>query len=541
MASSITAQPHQTATAVRGLVIYTLLSLSIILMGIGLSILIGNALQGFRDVAQQPSQLAMGLTFTAVSIPLSLVLRRSILKKLDQASSLDWSLHSLQGALVYLVSLVISVVAGLQLLSGWVDLVPVRNWQQLLGTSLGWGAICVWQYRSLHKIPPRQWPNLAPALGVAFSLLLCASSWAAVLHQSLRLLIFKDQVLLGPSPLSGLLSASVWALGASLLWFAHWKIQRVQLMLDAFTSLVIAVVGVWFAAAATMAAAAVALNTFMPMPWNLEAIGTRMESYGLWALAWLLIGALMWIYHSTQLNVRGPWLQEVSQQIISGMSLALMASGLGMVVNALLSAMFSVLNQDAAPDVLRSGSALLLVGAVVWAWHFKPLQPARPGSRRIYLILFFGVSSLVALAAVLTIVYRLLQTLLGQDSATGNLIDELRAPIGWLVATMSVAAYHFTLFKADRRHQSVPRTDVSVEQDQRMLIVVAPLKSDRLLSALNADENIRLHWIASASPFLIDEQSDQLLARITEYFYTTQGSVLASIEEDGDIRFTQLA
>ena len=116
MASSITAQPHQTATAVRGLVIYTLFSLSIILMGIGLSILIGHALQGFRDVAQQPSQLAMGLTFTAVSIPLSLVLRRSILKKLDQASSLDWSLHSLQGALVYLVSLVISVVAGQPLL-----------------------------------------------------------------------------------------------------------------------------------------------------------------------------------------------------------------------------------------------------------------------------------------------------------------------------------------------------------------------------------------------------------------------------------------
>lgn len=541
MASSSTTQSPQTATAVRGLVIYTLFSLSIILLGIGLSILVGFALRGFRDTEPQPSQLAMGLTFTAVSAPLALVLRRSILKKLEQASSLDWSLHSLQGAMVYLVSLVTSVVAGLQLLAGWVDLVPIRNWQQLLGTTLGWGAICVWQYRSLLRVPPRQWPNLAPALGFAFSLLLCASSWAAVLHQSLRLLVSKDQILIGPSPLNSLLSAAVWALGASLLWFAHWKVQRVQLLLDTFTSMVIAIVGVWFASAATMAAATVVLNTFIPMPWDFKAMALRMDEYGLWAVAWLLIGALMWIYHATQLNVRGIWLQEASKQIISGMSLALMASGLGMVVNALLAAMFSVLNQDAALDVLRTGSALLLVGVVIWSWHFKPLKQARPGSRRIYLILFFGVSFLVALAAVLTVVFRLLQTLLGQDTTAENLIDQLRAPIGWLVATMSVASYHFALFKADRKQQVASLSGTPIEQDQRTLIVVAPLKSDRLLSALNADESIRLHWIASAAPMLSDEQSDQLLARITEHFYTTQGSILANISEDGCIQFTQLA
>jgi hypothetical protein len=97
---------------------------------------------------------------------------------------------------------------------------------------------------------------------------------------------------------------------------------------------------------------------------------------------------------------------------------------------------------------------MLLVGGVLWWVTWRPAgasaadRVATPG-RRIYLVVIFGVSALVALVTLLVIGYQLFSFALDGASG-GSLLDRLRQALGLLVATVLVAAYHFTLWRHDR-------------------------------------------------------------------------------------------
>jgi hypothetical protein len=72
-----------------------------------------------------------------------------------------------------------------------------------------------------------------------------------------------------------------------------------------------------------------------------------------------------------------------------------------------------------------------------------------PPGRRVYLVVFFGISALVALIALLVIGYRIFEFVLG-DVSGGSLLDRVRAPFGVLVAAGLVAGYHFGAWRHDR-------------------------------------------------------------------------------------------
>ena len=102
------------------------------------------------------------------------------------------------------------------------------------------------------------------------------------------------------------------------------------------------------------------------------------------------------------------------------------------------------------PDVGVTGqrrlknSSALLVGAPVWWVSWRPLHRGDPAEvadtgRRVYLVVVFGVSAIVALIALLIIGYRLFEFALDPVTAT-SVIDRVRAPLGVLVATALVSA-----------------------------------------------------------------------------------------------------
>ena len=546
----------QTVNALRGLILHGLLLILLVLLGIGLSLLISMSLRGLAVNDDRQLVLATALAFTVIPGPLVWALWVWIRKKLVNAHPTDAAIWSMQGSAVYLIALVMSSTALLQLLSSLVGGTAADTWQDKTGTVLGWGLIAFWQFRMLNsvKYAPRELPHLAVTLGNAYALGLAGFSLAMALRTSLELIFVPAVTLVGQSPLPRLLGAVVWALGAAVLWFWHWKLQRVQTLRDIFSSFVVMLVGVCGAALATLLAAAATLNIIVPLPWDIAAMGERFAGFGPLAISALLSGAIFWTYHHWQLAGRGTLVVSVSRQIISGVSLALLASGLGMVVNALLASISSPLNSETAPSVLRTGIALALVGILFWVKYFQPGSPADPESRRVYLVLFFGVSAVVALVALLIVGYRVFEMLVGGASPALNLLDYIRAPLGWLLATAGVSAYHFALWKSDRERLAALRLQAPAAPSEdapapaepapeavRTVIVVAPHGSDHLLSTLQLTEGLAVRWIASSGPRLPEEITQQLVNRITEALATRPGSLLAVADADGQLSVTELA
>jgi hypothetical protein len=115
-----------------------------------------------------------------------------------------------------------------------------------------------------------------------------------------------------------------------------------------------------------------------------------------------------------------------------------------------------------ARTLLLGGISSLLVGGPVWWLSWKPLDrtsPADPGTaggpaawlnaRRVYLIVVFGLSAVVAVITLLVIGYRMFEYFLG-DLSGGSLVERIRAPLGLLVATGLVAGYHFAVWRHQR-------------------------------------------------------------------------------------------
>jgi hypothetical protein len=139
---------------------------------------------------------------------------------------------------------------------------------------------------------------------------------------------------------------------------------------------------------------------------------------------------------------------------MSGLGLVAAASGIGVVLNAGLAALADPLASSGTRTLLLGGLSALVVGAPVWWLNWRPTRRVEPAesadtARRVYLVVVFGISAVVALVALLVVGYRLFEFVL-DPVATASLIDRVRAPLGLLVATALVFAYHFAVWRHDR-------------------------------------------------------------------------------------------
>ena len=442
----------------RRLILYALLIALVVIAAVGLSGLLERLFS--REavlVSADVAGLSRSLAFTLIGGPLAALLWWVAWRRLDdeaERASAGWGLYL---AAIYAVSLIVSVTALLGLAASFIGRQEPR-WSMTLSTGLVWAGIWSW-HRWMWQHPLKHPVNLddVPAvIGWVFGLAVGAVSAINALGGLFDVAI-RGSISLATAAEAWwhpVLRALVWAAGGGLVWWWHWFRGGGREQETVLADVASIGVGIFAAGITALAGAGVVIHVILRMAFDRSVpAGELLAPLGP-AIAALAVGATVWRYHCANVRLRSAATRRASRLVTSGVALAAAASGIGVIINAALAMAVSPLAGSGTRSLLFGGISSLLVGGPVWWRAWKPnRQPqtadAIPAGRRVYLIVFFGISAVVALIALLVIGYRLFEFLLG-DVSQGSLIDRIRAPFGLLVAAGFVSAYHFGLWRRER-------------------------------------------------------------------------------------------
>lgn len=444
-------------TTLRRLIQYGLLFALVVIAASGLSGLLERLFgSGTVLAARDGAGLALSLTFTLIGGPLALLLWWFVWKRIDddeERTSAAWGLYL---TAMYAVALLIAATSLLGLAASLIGR-PDNRWAGALATGLVWAVIWAW-HRWMWRHPSRPTSHLEDVravVGFVFGLLVAAVAGAAALSELFDAALRGAALTAAVEPWwHSVLRSLVWAAGGAVVWWWHWFHEDGRRFRTGLVDSVMIIVGVFAAGLAALAGTGVAVFVLLRLAFDRDDPLQELLEPMPEALAAALVGALIWRYHRLASARRSRESRRAGLLVTSGVALAAAASGVGVIINALLAAAASPLAGGGTRTLLLGGISSLLVGGPVWWLAWKPrkqplsVEAIQPG-RRVYLVVFFGVSAVVALIVLLLIGYRLFEFLLG-DISGGSLIDRLRTQLGLLVAAGLVAGYHFALWRHDR-------------------------------------------------------------------------------------------
>ncbi len=435
-----------------------------VVVAIGLSGLLGRILQTDAFAAGGETALARDLAFLVVGGPLLVVLvlwsRRSFAQNPVEARSLGWATYVGAAALT---ALLVFMTALHQLLE-WVT--GLEEYDGLsAGQALVWGGAWVGLWWLDARLTPRENARAHLLLGSLIGLVVAAVGLGGLLAASLRVVLGLDvgSALVGSGgPLRGALVTL--AVGAPV-WVVYWARSAVRSERSPLWHTYVLLAGVGGGLVTAIVTGSSLLYTVLV--WLIGepryATATLHFDGAPPAAAAAAIGALVWSYHHavlrSEVSEARNELRRIYEYLISALGLFAAAGGLTVLVAALVEAVSgTALVSGEAVNTLLAAATLLIVGGSVWWRHWRMVQTASADpateetaspTRRLYLLILFGVGALAAVVALIVGVY-----LLFVDVVEGTLGTEtlrrMRFALGVLLTTASVAGYHWKVFRADR-------------------------------------------------------------------------------------------
>lgn len=504
---------------------YVVLYGLMIVVGAGLSGLLGLPLEEARLAGDDRAVLARALTFSLFGTPMFVAAAvwtgRRLRADPDEAASLGWAAYltaaPLTSLLVAMTALHGVVSAGLQ-----GDGLDGRS----LVTFVVWTALWVAHWLASQRLlaPERRQVHLL--LGSLIGLVASVAGLVQLLGAAVTTLLVDGSGALassGPVPLA---TGAATVLAGVPVWIVYWlgglsRPSRTPLWLAYVLpagvggSLVLGVVGasltlyevlVWFVGEPEWTSAA---DHFRGVPT---------------AAACVLVGAMSWWYHRAVLTssasagteVTRTEVTRVYEYLMAGVALLAAAVGVTLVLIAVVEsfAPAAVVEVGASPvNSLLAGVTLLVVGGPLWWLYWsRILRGARARAlaelvsptRRIYLFALFGVGGVAAVIAVLAAAFIGIEGAL-QDGFGLEVLREMRVPLGILVATAAVSGYHWTVYKQDRAR--TPAIVATSHAPRYVLLIGAPDQQARSEVARRTGAQVEL-WARAdglAGPWVVDD------------------------------------
>lgn len=441
---------------------------AVALVAEGLTGIVAELLPQGDELIDDPTRLARALAFTVVGGPALAALgtwtHRRLRRDPDEADSLGWAGYLTAAELVGLILAMTALYSTLVWVAGTASFDG-----RAMARAMAW--LTVW---ALHARWNRQRPRhrghtpTALLLGSAIGWVVTAVAAGQTVAKAFQLLYdraFTD--LLATDGANAVRRAVVALVIGAVVWFWYW-LRAAQheeptvpwsayvLLLGSLGSLVAAVVGT-------------AVTGYEVLQWFFGDVDAPTAAAHFASLpgssAAALVGVAGWAYHQglVQRSAAGPRrdVHRVADYLPAAVGLVTLAVAVTSSVAALLGALASsgALAGDGAiagQDVIRAVT-LIAVGGPVWARYWRRAQrhaasqaELRSTPRRLYLLVLFGVAAVVALVSTLSLLVVLFEDIARGELGRGT-VDDLSVPVGLVLSTVVVAAYHATVFRRDRR------------------------------------------------------------------------------------------
>lgn len=470
------------AQSVRRFFQYVLLFALFVMLAVGLAELLGRAFGAVpREYEDPGSALAQALAFVFVAGPFAALLSWWTWRRhRADPEETDSGLFVAYVTITALVALIVTATALQGVMS---EALAGRFDAEGLGVAIAWGALWGahwWLARRTLDVSQRA-PHLL--LGSLVGLVMAAVGLVMALGTAL-------DVLLLPATRFGTTLAlaegsSLLVIGA-LVWTGYWLFGAFHLPRSTWWLAYVLLVGVGGSLVAILTAASQLL--WRLLVWLLGdragADAATHFSTSTTQFAVLVAGGIIWWYHRTLLGESREERTEVRrvyEYLVAGIGLLAAATGLGTVLVAFIEAVTPGFDVGmTSRNTLLAGLTALAVGAPVWWRTWSSIQravEADPGTevpnmtRRIYLVVLFGIAGITAIAALITAaVIGFNDVVDGQVS--GVTIRSMRYALGVLVAAAAVSAYHAAIFSQDRAR------GIAAAVGPRSIVLVGPADPD---------------------------------------------------------------
>ncbi|MEZ5411680.1 MAG: DUF5671 domain-containing protein [Acidimicrobiales bacterium] len=428
------------------------------------------------ELARDPAELAQALSFTIVGVPalagLARWTRRRLAADPGEAASPVWAGYLTLALLVALVVTTTNLTTTLQWLFG-----VARFDGGGLARSLVWGAVLAVHWVLSRRRPLVDVNGAAEArtpwylvIGSLVGLVAGGSALAGLADVSLRMLYdaaVDHDVLVGAGtdPVLRALASSVpavavWVwiwLGHTLRaprterWYAYVLLAGVLgglgTTLIAGGQLVFSVLQWLFGDPPAATAAA----HFASLPGPVAALG---------------VGGVVWIHHRHTLATASRHRSEVDRiytYLLAFVGVVVCTVAVTLVVAAFVEAVVGAGLAGSLADPIVLAVTFLAIGVPLWAVFWRRAEAnaradrseVRSPSRRLYLLVTLGLSAAVALVSLVVLLTGFLTDLTAGDLA-GATARRIRVPLGLVLSTAAVAAYHGVVYRDDRRSTAPP-------------------------------------------------------------------------------------
>jgi len=538
--------------SIRRLFQYALLFGLLSVSASGIAGLIGRLFDSGQVIAESRTDLARDITFVLVGAPLYLLVgrwtKRTLAEDPLERRSVAWNAYL---TIVSLTALITSMTSSYGILL-WA-LGNERFQGQQLSRFLIWGLIWIVHWQLIQATSREEESRAHYIIGSLIGLGVLSTGAANLVTSVARLAINNDDKVVLLQRTDPSIKALILIVVGLPVWYQYWlrvgeHLKRELLwfsyvLLAGVAGGFIALIGslsvalydtlVWFFGDTTSNLAAQHFNN------SIGALGSGIVGLGVWSYhARVLRGAEESQAISVSATDKRGEMRRVYEYIISGISLIAAAAGLMMILVAVLESLTpsEVVSTTSSTNTLLVAVTLILVGSPVWWFFWSRIeghvaidgQEQSSPTRRIFLLMLFGVAAVASVISVLAGVFLFLDDLLNSQLGSETL-RQARFAIAILLSNAAIAWYHWSIYRHERT------ISVRKAKHERFVVLVGP-RDPELAREVESEIEGKVQMWDSHFDGSVDGEIPWEKEKVIELIKSTQNDEVMIINEKKKLR-----
>ena len=538
--------------SIRRLFQYALLFGLLSVSASGIAGLIGRLFDSGQVIAESRTDLARDITFVLVGAPLYLLVgrwtKRTLAEDPLERRSVAWNAYL---TIVSLTALITSMTSSYGILL-WA-LGNERFQGQQLSRFLIWGLIWIVHWQLIQSTSHEEESRTHYIIGSLIGLGVLSTGAANLVTSVARLAINNDNKVVLLQRTDPSIKALILIVVGLPVWYQYWlrvgeHLKRELLwfsyvLLAGVAGGFIALIGslsvalydtlVWFFGDTTSNLAAQHFNN------SIGALGSGIVGLGVWSYhARVLRGAEESQAISVSATDKRGEMRRVYEYIISGISLIAAAAGLMMILVAVLESLTpsEVVSTTSSTNTLLVAVTLILVGSPVWWFFWSRIeghvaidgQEQSSPTRRIFLLMLFGVAAVASVISVLAGVFLFLDDLLNSQLGSETL-RQARFAIAILLSNAAIAWYHWSIYRHERT------ISVRKAKHERFVVLVGP-RDPELAREVESEIEGKVQMWDSHFDGSVDGEIPWEKEKVIELIKSTQNDEVMIINEKKKLR-----